>query len=264
MAGEGTALITGASSGIGKTFACYLAKKGYDLILVARRRELLQSIADELSSAHGVKAEVLKADLSSEEEAIGVAQRIEAENILTMLVNNAGYGIWGDFATSDIESQIDNVRVHDLATMRLTRAALPGMIERHHGAVINVSSLAGLTPQPRASVYCAGKAFLILFTEAIHLELEGTGVHVQVLCPGFTHTGFHAEMKTSGIPAWMWTDPDPVVKESLLALERGKVVVVPGWRNKYQLVSCRLPRFLQYPMIRNTFESFEKKGWGTG
>jgi len=264
MAGEGTALITGASSGIGKTFAGFLAKRGYDLILVARRRELLQSIADELSSAHDVKAEVLATDLSSEEETIKVAQRIEAVDALSMLVNNAGYGIWGDFATSDIECQLDNVRVHDMATMRLTRAALPGMIARSRGDVINVASVAGLTPQPRAGVYSASKAFLILFTESLHLELAGTGVRVQVLCPGFTHTGFHAaaEMKTSGIPVWMWTDADMVVEESLRALEHGKVVVVPGRRNKAQLVASRLPRALQYPMIKSTFKSFEKKGWG--
>jgi uncharacterized protein len=264
MAREGIALITGASSGIGKTFAGFLAKRGYDLILVARRRELLQSIADELSSAHSVKAEVLTADLSSEEETIRVAQRIEADDALSMLVNSAGYGIWGDFSTSDIEAQLDNVRVHDLATMRLIRAALPGMIDRRRGAVINVASTSGFTPQPSACIYSGSKAFLILFTESLHLELLGSGVRFQVLCPGFTHTDFHAAagMKTSGIPSWMWTDTDLVVEESLRALERDKVVVVPGWRNKYILVSCRLPRALQYPITARVFESFERKGWG--
>lgn len=262
MNGAGTALITGASSGIGKTFAGFLAERGYDLILVARRRERLQSIADELSSVHGVRTEVLTADLSSEVETIGVAQRIEAEDGLSMLVNNAGYGLWGDFATSDIEAQLDNVRVHDLAIMRLTRAALPGMIGRGLGAVINVASAAGFSAQPRASIYCGSKAFLILFTEALHLELAGSGVRVQALCPGFTHTDFHTGMKTSGIPGWMWTDPDLVVRESLRALERGKVVVIPGWRNKFHLVTSRLPRAVQYPVIDRTFKSFESKGWG--
>jgi len=231
---------------------------------VARRRELLQSLADELSKAHGVRAEVLAADLSSEEETKGVARRIESDDAFSMLVNNAGYGIWGDFSSSDIEVQLDNVRVHDLATMRLTRAALPGMIARGRGAVINVASTSGFYAQPRAAVYSGSKAFLINFTESLHIELAGTGVRVQVLCPGFTHTGFHeaARMKTSGIPGWMWTGSDPVVEESLRALERGKVVVVPGLRNKLHHVTSRLPRALQYQMLARTFASWEKKGWG--
>jgi hypothetical protein len=258
---KGTALITGASSGIGKAFAGSLAKRSYDLVLVARRRELLDSLADELSSAHGVHAEVLTADLASEEDVVRVAQHIEARGDLSMLVNNAGYTIEGPFAESDIERQLDMVHVHDLATMRLTRAVLPGMIARRRGAVINTSSLGGFAPQRNHSIYCASKAFLIGFTETLHMELAGSGVRAQVLCPGFTHTGFHAAvgMDTSGIPSVLWMDADEVVEESLRALERGKVVVIPGRRNLFYMVLLKLPRPLVYRIQERMLEYAEKQ-----
>ena len=248
MSHKGTAVITGASSGIGETFARALAQRGYDLILVARRRELLEVLAEELSSAHGIHAEVLAADLALEEDAAMVAREIEAREDASMLVNNAGYTLEGPFAESDIERQLDMVRVHDLATMRLTRAALPGMIARRRGAVINVSSLGGFAPQLDNSVYCASKAFLIEFTETLHLELSGSGVRVQVLCPGFTHTGFHdaAGSDISGIHDWMWMKAGKVVEESLRALERGNVVVIPGRRNRFFRFLYRMPRPLLY------------------
>lgn len=261
MEKQGTALITGASSGIGKAFAGSLAQRGYDLILVARRRELLESLADELSSAHGIHAEVLTADLALEEDMIRVAQRIEANDEVSMLVNNAGFDVDSPFAKSDIERELDMVRVHDMATMRLTRAALPGMIARRRGAVINVSSIGAFFPLPDHAIYDASKAFLLSFTETLQVELAGSGVRAQVLCPGFTHTSFHAvsQMNISAIPGRMWMEPDEVVEESLRALDRGKVVVIPGRRNRLLALFSKLPRPLIYRAIGKMVELTKKQ-----
>lgn len=261
MKQKGTALVTGASSGLGEAFASALARKGYDLVLVARRRELLEELAAEIRSSCGVKAEVLTADLAVEQEAAGVAAFIESRDDVSMLVNNAGYAVEGPFAQSDIERQLDMVRVHDLATMRLTRAALPGMVTRCGGAVINVSSLGAFAPLGDNSVYTASKSFLVLFTETLHLELMGTGVRVQVLCPGFTHTGFHkaSGSDVSAVPGWMWMDVDNVVEESLRALEQGRVVVIPGKRNRIFRFFFRLPRPVLYRVQLRVLEMSERR-----
>lgn len=243
-----TALVTGASSGIGKAYAQSLARQGYDLILVARRRELLESLGEELGSRYGIEADVLTADLTRDEEVIRVAEQIEAAADLSMLVNNAGFAVETLFAESDIERQLDMVRIHDMAAMRLTRAALPGMLARRRGYIVNLSSMGGFFPFPGNAIYNASKAFLVTFTETLQLELAGTGVHVQVLCPGFTHTGFHAaeNLDVSDIPAGMWMNADEVVEESLRALQRGKVVFIPGSRNRMLALFFKLPRPLLY------------------
>ena len=193
MGSKGTALVTGASLGIGEAYCRALAREGYDLILVARRRELLEKLAEELKSRLGIGAEVFPADLASDEDTARVARRIEEATDLCLLVNNAGFGVEGFFVDTDIERQLDVVRVHDLATMRLCRAALPGMIARRHGGIINLSSLAAFFPSPGNVIYSASKAFTVAFSEALSLELKGTGVRVQALCPGFTHTSFHSQ-----------------------------------------------------------------------
>lgn len=245
---KGTALVTGASSGIGKAFAEALAQRGYDLILVARRLEQLEAVADELNSRNGIHTEVLTADLTNDEDVIRVAERIDGVDNLSMLVNNAGFGVESPFVSSDIERQLDMVRVHDIATMRLTRAALPGMTARRRGDIINISSIGGFFPYPNNAVYNASKAFLITFTETLHIELAGSGVRAQVLCPGFTRTGFHAAegTDTSHLPGGIWMNPNEVVNESLRALERGKVVVIPGRRNRLFALLFKLPRPLLY------------------
>ncbi len=220
MGSKGTALVTGASLGIGEAYCRALAREGYDLILVARRRELLEKLAEELKSRHGIGAEVFPADLASDEDTARVARRIEETADLSLLVNNAGFGVEGFFVDTDIERQLDVVRVHDLATMRLCRATLPGMIARRHGGIINLSSLAAFFPSPGNVIYSASKAFTVAFSEALSLELKGTGVRVQALCPGFTHTSFHSSlgMDMSHIPERMWMDADEVVEESCARL----------------------------------------------
>jgi short-subunit dehydrogenase len=237
MGSKGTALITGASSGLGAAYSRALARQGYDLVLVARRLELLETLAGELQSRHGVRAEALASDLATEAGMDAAARRIEEIDDLSVLINNAGCAVEGSFVDTDIDRQMDSVRLHDLATMRLTRAALPGLIARGQGAVINLSSLAAFFPFPGNVVYNASKAFLVTFTQSLALELWKTGVRVQVLCPGFTHTSFHAAMgaDVSQIPEGMWMSADEVVEESLRALNKGRhgrIVLIPGTLNR--------------------------------
>ena len=237
MGSRGTALITGASSGLGEAYSHALARQGYDLVLVARRLDLLETLAGELKSRYGVGAEALASDLASEVGMDRAVRRIEETDYLSILVNNAGCAVEGFFVDTDIGLQMNSVRLHDLATMRLTRAALPGMIARGGGAVISVSSMGGFFPFPGNVVYNASKAFLVSFTQSLALELWRTGVRVQVLCPGFTHTSFHATMEAdvSQIPEGMWMSADEVVGESLRALNKGRhgrIVFIPGRRNR--------------------------------
>lgn len=248
MGGMGTALVTGASSGIGEAFCRALARRGYDLVLVARRRGPLEELAAELESVCGIKAEVFQADLASDEDAARVARRVEEAEELSLLVNNAGFAVDGHFVDTDIERQLDAVRLHDLAVTRLTRAALPGMIARRRGGVVNLSSMAAFFPSTGNAIYNASKAYLVAFTETLSLELKGTGVRVQALCPGFTRTGFHSRMgmDVSHIPGWMWMRAEQVVEESLHALERGKVVFIPGKTNRMMGIFFELPR----PVVR--------------
>jgi short-subunit dehydrogenase len=220
-------LVTGASSGIGEVFARRLARDGFALILVARRREQLEGLARELG-----EAETLEADLTLESDLKKVEARIVAAPELELLINNAGFGTKGRFWETSPEGQDRMHRLHVLATMRLTRAALAGMVPRRRGGVINVSSVAAFGQSPGNISYCATKAWMNSFTEGLDLELRGAGspVRVQALCPGFTITGFHDAMGMSrdGIPTWLWMRAEDVVDASLRGLQRGKLFVVPG------------------------------------
>jgi short-subunit dehydrogenase len=230
------ALITGASSGIGAAFARQLAGRGYDLVLVARRRDRLESLAAELESAHRGAAEVLAADLSTDAGVAEVERRISGGRAPDLLVNNAGFGSVGSFLEADIAEQERMHRLHILATMRLTRAALAGMVARGNGGVINVSSIAGIMTAPGSVSYCATKHWMNAFTEGLHMELGilGSPVKVQALCPGFTYSEFHDRIKYDrrSVPAMLWLDAEHVVSESLRALESGRLFVVPGWKYK--------------------------------
>ncbi len=241
-----TALITGASSGIGSVFARHLAARGYDLILVARRRERLEALAQETHRQHGITADVFVADLAKSEDVRHVADRIEALPRLDLLINNAGFGSIHTFVELDLNMQLDMIHVHVLASVRLTRAALPGMIKRQNGAIINVASMAGFLPMPKVIVYAATKSFLITFSEGLAKELANTGVHVQALCPGFTYTEFHDAPEFEGFSrsqtsASLWMAAEDVVAESLKALEKNQTICVPGWKNRVFLRLIRSP-----------------------
>ena len=228
-----TALITGASSGIGSAFARQLARPGCRLILVARRADRLQILAQELEQ-QGAQAEILAADLATELGIQTVAEKIKNEPLLDLLINNAGFGLHGRFASVPVELQAQMLRVHAEAPFRLTHAALQGMLARKRGAIINVASVGAWRRSANSVMYSATKSFLTMFSEALHKGLRGTGVKVQALCPGYIHTGFHQanatmlEMKTQNIPGFMWLDARKVTAASLKALDRDQAVVVPG------------------------------------
>ena len=243
---RGRALITGASSGIGEAFARRLAAEGFDLTLVARREEKLRALAGELSATYAVRADVLAADLARDEEIARLAAAIEARPDLTLLINNAGFGTRGDFAEVALERHLEMIRVHDVATVALTRAALPGLIARGGGAIINVSSIASFFPSGGGVIYTATKAFLNNFSEALAAEVSGTGVRVQALCPGFTYSEFHDTTEYKGfdrktIPDALWMTAEAVVDESLAALSGDKVIVVPGRAYQGMVLAVQSP-----------------------
>ncbi len=227
------ALVTGASSGIGAGFAESLARRQYDLVLVARRRDRLEELAKRLRERGEIDVEVAVADLTDPADLARSVEAIEAV-VPDLLVNNAGMGSIGEFAGLDPARELAQIQLNAVAPVRLMRAALPGMIARGHGSIINVSSLAGFQPIPFNATYGATKAFVLSFSEALHEELRGTGVRVQVLCPGFTRTEFQesAGIDASSVPGFAWMDVDAVVEASLRGLERGELVCVPGPANR--------------------------------
>lgn len=245
------AFITGASSGIGAEFARQLAAQGYDLVLCARREERLRALAGELAQAHGIAAETLAADLAAPEGIETAARYIAGLADLEILVNNAGFGTEGRFARADAERESDMVSVHMAAPVRLSRAALPGMLARGRGAIINVSSVAAFFPLPGSALYSSSKTFLAAFSRALQVEVDGGGVRVQALCPGFTVTEFHdtlTRFDRGRLPWFLWQRAEDVVAQSLAALWDGPVVLVPG--RLYPLIAAlgRLP-FLD-PLLR--------------
>jgi uncharacterized protein len=243
-----TALVTGASSGIGLVYATALARRGYHLILVARRRDRLEALATELADTYGIEAAVVTADLTSDEGIMRVSQVIAATPDLNLLVNNAGFGLAGTFADSDIDRHLDIIKLHIHAVIRLTRAALPAMLARGRGAVVNVSSLISFYPIYGSTSYAGTKCYLQAFTEVLHQELMGTGVRAQCLCPGFVHTELQgtADIDKLAIPDFAWMKPEPVVERSLRDLEHDEVISVPGLG--YRLLAT-LRRLLPRPLI---------------
>jgi short-subunit dehydrogenase len=254
MGGRPLALITGASAGIGAAFARELARRGYDLVLVARGAEQLRALASELGK-QGSAVEALPADLTEDEDLALVEKRIAAGEGLDLLINNAGFGLGADFLQSEAAAHEAMIKLHLVAPVRLARAALPAMIARRRGGLINVASVAGFLPRAGSVTYGATKGSLTFFSQALAVELWGTGVKVQALCPGLTHTEFHqrAQLDVSGKPGWLWMRPEEVVACSLRCLERGRVVCVPGLKNRLFVALSRvLPRRLLGAMVRRT------------
>jgi short-subunit dehydrogenase len=228
------ALITGASAGLGAEFAKQLAKKNFDLILVARDKARLEELSRSLS---GVQCEIYQADLTKPDELKKLEARVASGQALDLLVNNAGMGTFGDFYTLDIEKEEEEIRLNVISLVRLTRAALPNMIAIGKGAIINVSSIAGFIPGPKNVTYNATKAYVNSFTEGIYEELQGTGVRIMALCPGFTRTEFQdrAKIDVSGVPNAMWMNSDEVIEEALYGIERGELFCIPGAKNRAML-----------------------------
>lgn len=225
--------MTGASAGIGAAFARRLARDDWSLVLVARRLERLETLAEEVSKRHGIQARVLAADLAETEGLRRVCADVEAHPP-DLLVNNAGFGTVGRFAELDPEQEEREIRLNVLALVRLTRAALPGMVSRGSGAVIQVSSLAGEAVAPYNATYGATKAFVTRFSEALFEELRGSGVRIQALLPGFTRTEFQerAGIDPELVPQFAWMSPEQVVEASLEALDRQQAICIPGVGNR--------------------------------
>jgi short-subunit dehydrogenase len=242
-----TALITGATAGIGAAFARRLAADGFDLVLVARDERRLRVAADELAAQHRTNVEVLVADLADPEACDRVGDRLaDPMAPIAILVNNAGFATKGSFASVDLADEQSMLDVLVRAPMRLTHAALPGMIERENGAVINVSSVASFLA---SGTYSAAKAWVTVFSESIDSEVRGTGVRVLALCPGYTHTEFHdrAGFDMSAVPEWMWLDADDVVAGAMRAVRAGRLISVPGFQYK---VLATMARYAPRPVVR--------------
>ncbi|MGA8707514.1 MAG: SDR family oxidoreductase [Steroidobacteraceae bacterium] len=233
---RGMAAVTGASSGIGAVFARRLAAT-HDLLLIARRIDRLEALAAELRRQQGALVEILPADLTDPAQLLSVEQRIAGEGRLALLVNNAGFGTRGQFWQASIDTQAQMHQLNVVAVLRLSHAALRTMVPRQSGALINIGSVAGFMRRAGSASYGATKAWVVAFTEALHLEMRriGSPVKVQALCPGFTLTEFHDAMniereRIAARPYWL--QAEHVVEESLKALPSGRLFVIPGWRYK--------------------------------
>jgi short-subunit dehydrogenase len=248
------AVVTGASAGIGKEFCQRLAARGYDLIMVARDGNRLEALRAELEQRHQIGVDVFPADLTRDDDVSRLAGLVAGVARLFLLVNNAGFGTRGTLADASPARQEAMLRLHTLAPMRLTQAALPVLLRNGQGAIVNVSSVASFLYSAGNVNYCATKAYLTTFSEGLAAELRGTGVRAQALCPGFTRSEFHQRMDADirEVPSWMWMSAGRVVEISLRNLERGgPVVCVPGIRYKLAVFLLRhLPRRLIGPLAR--------------
>jgi short-subunit dehydrogenase len=236
------ALVTGASSGIGATMARHLAESGTDLVLVARRRDRLEALATELRSA-GRDVEVIVADLADPGDLARVETRLaDDQRPVELLVNNAGFGTRGPFASLPVEEEEQELRVNVLAPVRLARAVLPGMLRQRRGGIINVSSIAGLQPIPYWATYAATKAYLTNFSLSVHEEVKSSGVTVLALMPGFTTTEFlrSENLGLQVVPGALWMSADDVCTAALTAIRRGRATCVPGIRYKLLAGAMRL------------------------
>ncbi|RKS75124.1 hypothetical protein BZB76_3656 [Actinomadura pelletieri DSM 43383] len=235
-----TALVTGASSGIGESFARLLAGRGTDLVIVARRAERLDVLARELVERYRVAVEVLAADLTDPLQRAEVEGRLSADPV-ELLVNNAGRGAFGPFAEAPLDDQLAQIELNVTALVRLTRAVLPGMVGRGRGGVLNVASMSGFTPSPGSATYGATKAYVAAFSESLHSEVAGSGVHVTALCPGLTRT----RDDVASHPLWLRRDD--VARAGLDAVAAGRAMCVPGVQYKAAFPALRLvPR----PLLR--------------
>jgi len=248
-----TALITGASAGIGEAFAEVFAAEGWNLVLIARREDRLRAVAERLASAHRIDARVIVADLGERGAPARVADQLAASGVtVDALVNNAGFGVPGSYLRSTWERQDHALQVMVTGVAELTYLFLPGMLERGYGWIINVASVAGLVPAPGGhTLYAATKAFLIKFSEALGHEVRAGGVHVTALCPGFTRSEFHDVTGTreqmKAMPAWLWLDASRVAREGYDAVMGGVPIYVNG---RIYRVIVALVRFAPAWLIR--------------
>ena len=236
--------ITGASSGIGAAFARRFAPE-HDLLLIARRKDKLDALAEELAKTSNCRAEVMVADLGLEADTLAVADRLASDPQLVLLINNAGFGTKGRFWQTSLESQEQMHKLHVMATVRLSHAALNNLTKRNTGGIINVASVASFVRSQGSVSYCATKTWMTAFTEGLYLDLKGAGskVRVQALCPGFTYSEFHDTMgaeRSALAGEAFWHSAEFVVDASITGMRRNKLFVIPGWR--YRLLSSLISK----------------------
>lgn len=223
----GTALITGASSGIGAVYADRLARRGHRLILVARRRERLQALAARLQQAYGIDVEVCPADLASDEDVSRIVERLASDHAIEMIVNGAGVGALGPAAAVEPVAVADVIKINVLALTQLSLAAARAFAQRGRGTIINIGSIVGVMPLPGASSYSASKAYVLSFTRSLQAELGAQGVTVQVVMPGLVRTEFFGG-KPTPFPAHLFMSADTLVDAALDALDRGELIAFPS------------------------------------
>ena len=254
---ELTCVVTGASSGIGAEVARELAKRGHGVTLVARRAELLQELAGELSAARGIRAEVVPADLTDPDARAGIAAALDERGLgVAVLVNNAGLSTTGPVFRSEPAAELRMIGTNVEAVVDLCTRFLPQMVERGAGGILNVASTAAFQPLPGQAGYGASKAFVLSYGHALRGELRGRGVHVTSLCPGPVHTGFgeaagfSAEESEGALPKFMWEDADAVARTGLSALEADHAVAIPGFANRVGAgLAAHAPRSLLVPLL---------------
>jgi len=242
-----TALVTGATSGIGAAYAKLLAKEKYDLVLVARDLPRLNAYAKELNKTYKIKVETLKADLTKPAQLAKVEKRLSNKaKPIEVLINNAGFGIKQSFTDSKIKKEQELLDVLVTAPMRLTHAVLPQMLKRDSGVIVNVSSVASWIA---GGTYSAAKSYLTVFSEYLNTELKSTNIKISALCPGFTRTEFHqrGKMRMSGLPNFMWLSSDQVVAKSWKYAKAGKAICIPGWQ---YLTLSTIARVAPRPFVR--------------
>ncbi|HEX6182568.1 MAG TPA: SDR family oxidoreductase [Pyrinomonadaceae bacterium] len=253
-----TALVTGASGGIGEELARLFAADGHSLVLVARSRDKLARLAEELEGKHGVSANVLPADLARPESPQEIFEELRGAGLhVDALVNNAGFGSYGLFAETDLKQELEMLQVNVVALTHLTKLFLPAMLARRTGYVMNVASTAAFQPGPLMAVYYASKAYVLSFSEALSNECEGTGVRVSALCPGPTETGFVAAagMGDSKLFDRAVMDARTVAEAGYRGMLAGRAVVIPGFRNNLLARSIGLfPRGLVTKVVRGIQE----------
>jgi short-subunit dehydrogenase len=260
-----TALITGASSGIGEAFADVFAAEGFDLVITARRQERLRAVAERLERQHGGRVHVIVSDLGTRDASERLCTELTARGIeIDALVNNAGYGVPGVFTASPWSRHDEFLQVLVIAVAELTHRLLPAMVERGYGRIITVASLAGLVPAPAGhTLYGAAKAFAIKFSEALSHEVRASGVHVTAICPGFTMSEFHdvtgTRDKMDKLPPWLWLDAPTVARQGFDAVMAGTPVYINGRVNRTIAALVRyMPQWLVGTVGRRFGKAYRK------
>ncbi|MBS2030802.1 MAG: SDR family oxidoreductase [Deltaproteobacteria bacterium] len=262
MASKGTALVTGASGGIGADLARELARSGFDLILVARSEGKLEDLGEELAKAHGISFHVLTSDLAAPDAAKKLVDELASRKLqVDVLVNNAGYALFGAFTETDAVDEAKMIQLNIMALTQLSKLLLPGMVERKSGRIMNVASTAAFQPGPLMAVHYATKAYVLSFSEAIAEELRGSGVSVTALCPGPTKSGFQARAKMEEsklVKGKAIMDSATVARAGVEGLLAGKAVVIPGAKNYWLAQSVRfMPRSV---VVRAVKQAQEREG----